>query len=48
MEHTVEIKRAVLHVLDENSVMPVLSKGELEVLEDLAIFHWIMPATRIR
>lgn len=38
MEHTVEIKRAVLHVLDVNSVMPVLSKGELEVSEDLVYY----------
>lgn len=35
MDHEISIKRAVLHVLDINSGMPVLSKGELEVSEDL-------------
>lgn len=38
MEHSIEIKRAVLHVLDANAGMPVLSKGELEVSEDLAYY----------
>jgi hypothetical protein len=38
MEHTVVIKRAVLHVLDVNAGMPVLSKGELEISEDLAYY----------
>lgn len=36
MDHTIEIKRAVLHVLDTNAGIPVLSKAELEVSEDLA------------
>lgn len=35
MEHTISIKRAVLHVLDVNAVMPVLSKAELEISEAL-------------
>lgn len=35
MNHSISIKRAVLHVLDINSGMPVLSKGELEVSGDL-------------
>ena len=38
MEHNIEIKRAVLHVLDTNAGIPVLSKGELEVSEDLAYY----------
>ncbi len=36
MNHTITVKRAVLHILDVNAGMPVLSKGELEVSEDLA------------
>ena len=36
MNHTIYIRKAVLHVLDIHSGMPVLSKGELEVSEDLA------------
>lgn len=36
MNHVISIKRAVLHVLDNNSGMLVLSKGELEITEELA------------
>ena len=36
MNHAIYIRKAVLHVLDIHSGMPVLSKGELEVSEDLA------------
>lgn len=36
MEHAISIKRAVLHVLDVNTAMPVLSKAELEISEALA------------
>lgn len=35
MNHSISIRRAVLHVLDVHSGMPVLSKGELEVSGDL-------------
>lgn len=35
MKQPISIKRAVLHVLDTHSGMPVLSKGELEISEDL-------------
>jgi hypothetical protein len=35
MEHSVTIKRAVLHVLDLNSGIPAISKGELEVSEEM-------------
>lgn len=35
MNHEIAIKRAVLHVLDAHSGMPVLSKAELEVSGDL-------------
>lgn len=35
MNHAISIKRAVLHVLDVNAGMPVLSKGELEISEEL-------------
>lgn len=36
MEHEISIKRAILHVLDVNAAMPVLSKAELEISEALA------------
>lgn len=36
MNHDINIKRAILHVLDNNSSMPVLSKGDLEITEELA------------
>ena len=35
MDHCISIRRAVLHVLDLNSGIPVISKGELEVTEDM-------------
>ena len=35
MNHTIFIKRAVLHVLDINAGIPVLSKGELEATGEL-------------
>lgn len=35
MEHSISIKRAVLHVLDLNAGIPVISKGELEVTGDM-------------
>lgn len=35
MEHAISIKRAVLHVLDLNAGIPAISKGELEVSEEL-------------
>lgn len=35
MEHSISIKRAVLHVLDVNSGIPAISKGELEVTGDM-------------
>lgn len=35
MNHAISIERSVLHVLDVNAGLPVLSKGELEVSEDL-------------
>lgn len=42
MEHSISIKRAVLHVLDINSGMPAISKGELEIsgdMEDYLVRH---------
>jgi hypothetical protein len=36
MNNEIVIKRAVLHVLDNNSSLPVISKGELEITEELA------------
>lgn len=36
MNHDITIKRAVLHVLDSNSGMPVISRGELEITAELA------------
>jgi hypothetical protein len=36
MEHAIFIKKAVLHILDVNAAMPVLSKAELEINEALA------------
>jgi len=36
MEHSISIIKAVLHILDVNAAMPVLSKGELEIPEALA------------
>lgn len=35
MDYSVSIKRAVLHVLDLNSGIPAISKGELEVTGDM-------------
>jgi hypothetical protein len=35
MNHAISIKRAVLHVLDNNAGISVISKGELEVAGDL-------------
>ena len=36
MSDEIIIKRAVLHVLDSEASMPIISKGELEITEDLS------------
>lgn len=36
MNNEINVKRAVLHVLDTNSGMPVLSRGELEITGELS------------
>ena len=36
MSDGIIIKRAVLHVLDSEASMPVISKGELEITEELS------------
>ncbi len=38
MDHSISIKRAVLHVLDLNAGMPVISKGELDTSGDMEAY----------